>query len=317
MSTVFAAIDLGQGVEDAFRSMTVFVPKLIGFLIVLAVGYFVAKAVAKIANTVLERLGFDRAVERGGIKQALSRSRYDASDILAKLIFYALFLLVLQLAFGVFGPNPVSDLIAGVVAYLPRVIVAILIVVIFAAIAAAAKGVIDSALGGMSYGRALANVASISILTVGVFAALDQLQIAPQVFNALFYAVLAIIVGSAIVAIGGGGIQPMRSRWEQALSKVEHETPLARRQIESSRQADRQPLAPDRQEPPPPSQEGSFPDEPTPAHLDEQPEVEHLELPPPDPGTIIVPRRTGSRRAPLRSPRSQGSTGSTGSQEDR
>ncbi|MGI9118836.1 MAG: mechanosensitive ion channel family protein [Acidimicrobiales bacterium] len=315
MHNVFA-VDLGQGVEDAFRDVTVFVPKFLGFLIVLVVGYFIAKAIAKIANAALERLGFDRAVERGGIKQALSRSRYDASDILAKVIFYALFLLVLQLAFGVFGPNPVSDLITGMIAYLPRVIVAILIVVIFAAIAAAAKSLIENSLGGMSYGRALASVASISILVVGAFAALNQLQIAPQIFNALFYALLAIVVGSAIIAIGGGGIQPMRSRWEQALTRVEDEAPQARSQIRSRRQVERQPPPPDHQEPPSPGGEQPVPDDSAPVPPDDQPDVEYMELPPPEPATIIVPRRGGSRRAPLRSPRSQGGAGSTGSQED-
>jgi len=84
---------------------------------------------------VLERVGFDRAVERGGVKKALESSQYDASDVVSKIIFYGLFLLVLQMAFGVFGPNPVSDLLRDVIAYIPKVIVAIIIVVIASAIA--------------------------------------------------------------------------------------------------------------------------------------------------------------------------------------
>ncbi len=112
------------------------------------------------------------------------------------------------MACGLFGPNPVSDLIRGVVAYLPKVAAAILIVVITAAVAAAVKEIIQSALGGLSYGEALAMTASVAILVVGVFAALSQLQIAPAIVNGLFYALLAIVVGSAVVAMGGGGVQP-------------------------------------------------------------------------------------------------------------
>lgn len=104
---------------------------------------------------------------------------YDASDILAEVVFYALFLIVLQMAFGVFGPNPISDLLEGVIAYLPMVIAAILIIVIATAIAAAARELIDASLGGLSYGTALANATGIAIMVVGVFAALNQLQIAP------------------------------------------------------------------------------------------------------------------------------------------
>jgi hypothetical protein len=58
-------------------------------------------------------------------------------------------------------------------------------------------------------------------LVVGIFAALNQLEIAPAIVNGLYYAILAIIVGSAIVAVGGGGIQTMRKYWEQASSGVE------------------------------------------------------------------------------------------------
>ena len=228
------AIDYEAGIEDAWARVATFVPKFLGFLVVLAIGYFVAKAIAKAVDLVLERLGFDRAVERGGIRQALARSKYDASSIVSKLVFYALFLLVLQLAFGIFGPNPVSDLITGIVEYLPKVFAAMLIVVIAAAVAAAVKEIVESALGGLSYGRTLAIGASVAILTVGAFAALSQLQIAPAIVNGLFYALLFVVVGSAVIAIGGGGIQPMRARWEQALDRWDTEKPNIRQQAEGA-----------------------------------------------------------------------------------
>ncbi len=231
MALLVAAVEWSRGIEDAWSRVAAFVPKLVGFLLVLFIGYFAAKAIARVADAVLERVGFDRAVERGGVKQALSKSKYDASDIVSKLIFYGLFLLVLQMAFGLFGPNPVSDLIAGVIAYLPKVFAAIVIVVVATAIAAAAKELISAALGGLSYGTALANVASIAIVTLGAFAALNQLQIAPAIVNGLFYALLAVVAGSAIVAIGGGGIQPMRQRWDNALAKWDEEKPRMQHEV--------------------------------------------------------------------------------------
>src|SRR3954449_13133412 len=185
---MLAAVEGSKGIEDAWTKVATFVPKLVGFLLVLLIGYFIAKAIAKIADRLLERVGFDRAGERGGVKKALAKSKYDASDLVGKVIFYALFLLVLQLAFGVFGANPVSDLITGIVAYLPKVLAAIIIVVVAAAIAAAARELITAALGGLSYGSMLANIAGIAIVTVGAFAALSQLQIAPAIVNGLFYA---------------------------------------------------------------------------------------------------------------------------------
>ena len=177
------AVEYSQGIEDAFSDIVTFIPKLIGFLVILIIGYFVAKAIAKLVDKALERVGFDDIVERGGIKKALARSEYDASGIVGKIIFYGLFLFVLQLAFGVFGDNPISDLITGVIAYLPRVLAAIVIIVVAAAIAAAIKTVVESTIGGLSYGTLLANLASAFIIGIGVFAALNQLRIAPAIVN--------------------------------------------------------------------------------------------------------------------------------------
>ena len=220
-----------EGLVDAWGRVAVFLPKFLGFLVILIIGYFIAKALGTLFEKVLERVGFDRAVERGGVKEALARTSYDASDIVGKLVFYLLFLLVLQLAFGVFGPNPISDLLEGIIAYLPNVIAAILIIVVAAAVAAAVRELAGAALANLSWGRLLANVAGGAILTVGFFAAVSQLQIAPAIVNAVFYAILAIIVGSLVIAIGGGGIQPMKERWQSALERLDAELPKARRVV--------------------------------------------------------------------------------------
>ena len=149
-------------------------------------------------SKVLTRVGFDRLVERGGVKRALDRSSYDASGILAKVVYYAIMLFVLSTAFGVFGSNPISDYLRAVIAYLPLVFVAIVIVVIAAAIAAGARNLIENSLGGLFFARVLANLASGLILAIGVIAALDQLHTAAAVVNAVLYAVLTAPPGIAI-----------------------------------------------------------------------------------------------------------------------
>lgn len=213
-----------NGLGDAWASVATFLPKLIAFLLILAIGYFVAKLMAKVVDKVLEKVGFDRAVERGGVKKALQNSKYDASSIVGLIVFWAAFLFVLQLAFGVFGPNPISSLIQGVITYLPKIFAAILIIVIGAALATAAKELLEATLGGLSYGRTLALGAGGAIVAVAIFAALSQLEIAPWIVNGLFYAILAIVVGSSIVAIGGGGIQTMSRYWERAAHRAEDES---------------------------------------------------------------------------------------------
>ena len=82
--------------------------------------------------------------------------------------------------------------------------------------AAIAKAVTDlgsSLLSSVSGGPMMAKGAGIAVLVFGAFAALDQLQIAPRIVTGLWYAILAIVVGSAVVAVGGGGIKTMQRYW--------------------------------------------------------------------------------------------------------
>ncbi|GGR91614.1 hypothetical protein GCM10010169_39970 [Micromonospora fulviviridis] len=216
--------DIGDALTDFWRSVLLFIPRAIAFIAILVVGWLIARAVLKIVDAALERVGFDRAVERGGVKRALERTRYDASDILAKLAYYAVLLFTLQFAFGVWGPNAISDLIRGVVSWLPRAFVAIVIVVIAAAIANAVKDLVSGALGGLSYGRVLADLTAVFILALGVIAALNQVGIATTVTTPVLIAFLGTIAGILVVGVGGGLIKPMQNRWEGWLNRAAEES---------------------------------------------------------------------------------------------
>jgi hypothetical protein len=230
------AIDFQQGASEAWEHIATFVPKFLGFLAILIIGYFLAKVLARVVDGILERVGFDGLVERGSLKQALERSKFDASDILAIVVFWAVFLIALQLAFGVFGPNPVSDLIHGIISFLPNIFVALVILVITAALAKVVSEVVRATLGAMSGGEIMAKGAGAAILVIGIFAALNQLQIAPEIVNGLFYALLAIVVGSAIVAVGGGGIPVARRYLERASGKLEEKAPEMKQQAQGATQ---------------------------------------------------------------------------------
>src|SRR3954469_13975074 len=156
-------MDLTKSWNDAVGAIITFLPKCAIFLVILLVGWLIAKALRKLVDVVLSRVGFDRAVERGGVKRALEQSKYDASGLIAALVYYAVLLIALQFAFGAFGPNPVSDLLAGIVAWLPRAVVAIVIVVVAAAVANVLRDLVGSALSALSYGQLIAKAIQIFV----------------------------------------------------------------------------------------------------------------------------------------------------------
>jgi hypothetical protein len=209
--------------QDGVGTVVRFVPQLALFLVIVLVGWLVAKLLRKGTDAILERVGFDRAVERGGIGRAMSGSKYDPSDIAALLVYYAVLLFTLQLAFGVFGPNPVSVLITDIIGFLPKLFIALVIVVVGSAIAGAVGDLIRGAMGGLGSARIVAAAAQVFIIALAVIAALNQMGIAVTVTMPVLIAVLATVAGIAIVGVGGGLIMPMRQRWERWLASAERE----------------------------------------------------------------------------------------------
>lgn len=242
--TTLAAIDFEGGFERAFQDGIALLPKIGYFLLILIVGLFLAKAVQKILTKVLQKVGFDSLVERGGVKQALSKSKYDAAAILARIVYYFIFLFVLSAAFDVFGDNPISDFLQQIIFFLPKLFVAILIVIIAAAVAAAVKEIVSNALGGLSYGAMLANGVSLFIVAIGAFAALDQLEIAPLITTGIFYALLALVILPLIIAFGVGGIEPAREAIRNAQSKGQEKAQEIKAEAGSSDEDDDEPIAP-------------------------------------------------------------------------
>ncbi len=253
--TLLAQVDIEGGLEEAWHDVVTFAPKLLGFFLILLIGWFVAKALSKVANALLERVGFDGFVERGQLRDAFERSKTEPSDVIGVIVFWLVFLIALQLAFGIWGPNPISDLLEGLIRYLPNIIVAVVILVIAALLAKVLTDVLTPLLGAVRGGTIIAKAAGLAVLVVGVFAALDQLHVAPAIVRGLFYAVLVMIVGSAVIAFGVGGI-PIAQRWmeqwswgvERTARDVKDEV-----QTQSESPSDTSPLPDAPPEPPPPA----------------------------------------------------------------
>jgi hypothetical protein len=219
------AIDWGGVVEDSVTPVINFVPKLLVFLVVLFVGWLIAKAVSKALGIVLEKVGFTTLLSKTGADSTLATAQIDPVALICKLAYYFVLLIALQLALGAFGPsNPVSEIVNDIVAWLPQALVAIVIVVVAAAVANAVKDILASSLGGVSYGPLLSKIVGAFIIALGVIAALNQVGIGLSVTLPVLITVLATIGGILVVGVGGGLIQPMRSRWEGWLDQLAADT---------------------------------------------------------------------------------------------
>lgn len=213
---------MNETFQNIFNSLGSWSLKVLGFLAILIVGWIISRILGRIVDKVLNRVGFNRLAER--TKMRRWTGKYEPSALVGKIVYYAALLFTFQIAFNVFGPNPVSSLISTIIAWLPRLLVAAVIVVVAVAIANAVYDIISNALSQFSYGKWLGRGAQVIIIALGVIAALSQIGIAMSVTMPVLIAALATIGGVIVVGVGGGLIQPMRQRWERILTKAESET---------------------------------------------------------------------------------------------
>ncbi len=204
-----------------------FIPKLLGFLVILLIGWIVATALSKAVTFLLRKIGFDRIGDRIGLSRLLTQSgiKTDAADVLGKLVYWFIFLIFLVPAVDALGLTAVSNLLGQVIGFLPNVFVAILILFLGTFAATIVADIVRGAAGSAKIGNPniFANVARYAILGFVSLIALEQLGIAPALLNILFTAIVGAAALAAGLAFGLGGQDTARKylgRTESAASQA-------------------------------------------------------------------------------------------------
>ena len=212
------AVEWSRGIEDAWSDLAAFAPKLIAAVIVLVVGWFIARVIRKVVEKVLTKIKFDQYVDKAGIGAPIERAGYpDSGKLLAKLIYYMIMLTVLQLAIGVFGDSAVNEAFDGLIAFIPKLFIAIIIVVITGVVATTVRSLVEPAVSHLGVGPLLAKAAFVAIWVIGGFAAFDQLEVASDTVDTLFQTVTYSLGLILVIKFGVGGIWAARDRFWPAV----------------------------------------------------------------------------------------------------
>ncbi len=199
--------------DRAERSLTVFfdwLPNLVGALVLLILGWIVARFVAGLVRKALHRAGLDRTVHGGTGGDLIRRVVDRPSHLVGTIAFWVVFLGAVSLAVSVLGIEALQDFVAGIYAYLPNVLAALLIFLVASAIAAGIARLASRLLGDTPLGRIVSTAGPILVMAIATFMILDQLQIAPTIVTITYAALLgALALGSAL-AFGLGGREVAR-----------------------------------------------------------------------------------------------------------
>ena len=104
------------GIEEAWADVAAFVPKLAAALAVFIIGWIIARIIRSAIERVLTAVKFDQWVDKAGLGQSVERAGFaDSGKLLAKLIYWAVLLITLQLAVDTFGDSAITEALDGIV----------------------------------------------------------------------------------------------------------------------------------------------------------------------------------------------------------
>jgi ABC-type multidrug transport system fused ATPase/permease subunit len=227
------ALDIGDSFQNFSDELCTWLPRLIGALVILLIFYVVARIVRKVIAKALSSAGIDRAVRSGRYGDYVTQyaSGFTPSTVIATIGFWFVLLTGVLLALSTLGIEALDNAIASIVGYLPNVVAAIVILVVAIAIAGIVGGAITKLMGDTALGKIAASIVPVLVLTVAVFMALVQLEIATQIVVGMFYIVLGGIVLAAALAFGLGGRNAAQRLLDGAYEKGQQAMPQAKEEL--------------------------------------------------------------------------------------
>jgi len=216
----------GDGLRDGFvevgSTIVNFVPKIVGALLILVVGWFIARFVRNVLRSLAERVGFDRLLDRAGVGETIRNAGYTASGVITSIIYYMMMAVVLLLAAESLGVDELTNLLRDLIAYMPRLFIAVIIVVVAAAVGSFVADLIRPLTASQNL-TWLPTAVRTLILAFGIVAAFETLALAPvlvQTVLASFFGALGIALGVAFaIAFGVGGIDTAKLWWKKLAPK--------------------------------------------------------------------------------------------------
>jgi len=195
--------------QEFWHGFLGFMPNLIGAIIVLLIGWFIADWVGKLVTEILKKLKFDKIFERTQWQDALQKADFkvSVSYFIGELTQWILMIVFLLASVEILGSYQLSVVISKIVNWLPNLVVVVSIFVVTVIIAEFAKKIVQALVekAGVSNAKFVASITQGAIWIFAIFAILIQLGIAEELIQILFTGIVFLVVISCSIAFGLGG----------------------------------------------------------------------------------------------------------------
>ncbi len=199
---------LTEAVTSSLSQIIAFVPTIILAILLLGLGYLLAKVVSIGTIRFLQLVGFDNLINRTAVQTLLERSgtKQKISEILGLIGFWIIFLVFLIKASDTLGLSMVSDALTGLANYIPKIGIAVLVLIIGLIAANFVRELITMTCSsaGITHGTMVAQAVYVAVVLLIVVTAIDVLGIDTQLLNNTIVILLAGLIGGAALSFGLG-----------------------------------------------------------------------------------------------------------------
>jgi hypothetical protein len=214
------------------------IPKVIGFLVILIIGWLIAAALAKAVAGLLRAVRFNDLARKSGFTDFVHQMglETDAAGALATIAKWFIRLIVLVVAFDALGLPAVSQVIQQLLLWLPNLVVALVVLVIAGLAANALSSLVRGASveAGLSNPSMLATIAKITVWAFGIVVAVNQIGVARELVNTLFMGFVAALALALGLAFGLGGRETAGEIVQTWYRRGQQATPRLARAAESA-----------------------------------------------------------------------------------
>jgi hypothetical protein len=210
---MLAVIEWGNLIVEPVREMLTkimaYLPVLLGALLILIVGWIVAKIIRWIVDRLLKAVRFDTLADKAGISEILRKGDMEitARQVVSSLVYWLIIIMVLVMVANALGLPKASDILSNLFAYVPKVIAALLVLVVAMFLASFVSGIVRIAAGNANLPKPelLAGISRWAIIVFAVTISLAQLGIAALLVTTTFNIILGGVVLALALAFGLGG----------------------------------------------------------------------------------------------------------------
>jgi hypothetical protein len=198
-----------ESTQQFFNEIAVALPQIIGALLILLVGWIIARVLKRLVVRGLKLIRFNFLTEKSGIEKFLSEGGVKVSsiDVIGTLVYWIIMLVVILATLNSLKLTAASTLFNEIMLYIPNIIVAIIILILGIYFARLVSQILITSLKNMQEATAviIGRIAYYAIIVLTVFVILGQLNIASEIANSAFIILFGAICLAFGLAFGLGG----------------------------------------------------------------------------------------------------------------